>query len=82
MIAHEIRLAGDTGRLVGWLDLDEDQRHLAAIIFPFLPEDGCGFSQLRLPFVTVGPNRFLIVDPENLPILRNFRCFRALGAIK
>ena len=79
MIAHEIRLAGDTDRLIGWLDLDEDVRHLAAIVFPFLPEDGVGFSQLTLPFITVEPNRFLIVELENLPILRNFRCFRLRG---
>lgn len=85
MIAHEIRLAGDTNRLIGWLDLNRDARHLAAITIPFLTgPNECKFGepyprefgQLRLPFVTIEPNRCLIADPEDLPILRRLGCFR------
>jgi len=76
MIAHEIRLSDDTSQIIGWLDLDKDARHLASITFPFLLEDGYGFSQLRLPFMTIEPNRCLIIDLENLPLLRRLKCFR------
>ena len=74
MIAYEIRSADDNDLVLGWIDSREDGRHLASVTIPVWTNDGLG--ALILPFKTIEPNRCLIADPEDLPLIQRLRAFR------